>query len=338
MKRSSRIAIFLGFVLVTLFVYEVFLSPHYFEGDRFVIVSKGESFESITDSLLSAGIIANRFYFEAAGRILAWTTRMQVGKFRFKSGVSNFKILDILRGGKTIETISVSLPEGLRTTTVARICEDRLGIDSVRFMKFVNDSSFARSLGVEAGNLNGYLMPKTYEFYWQTDEEVILKTLVTEFWESVDSNMLAQAKRRGKKLHEVVTLASIIELETAIDSERAIIAGVYYNRLQRGMRLQADPTVQYALGGERRRLRFSDLKVQSPYNTYVNYGLPPGPINNPGLSSIAAAINPMRHRYLYFVATGEGGHRFSLTFLEHGKAKQKYIRTRDQRKEEQKLQ
>ncbi len=337
MKRKYRIALFLGFIVLSLFVYEVFLSPHYFEGDRFIIVSKGETFEDVTDSLISAGIITNRFYFEAAGRILAWTTRMQVGKFRFKSGVSNFKILDILRGGKTIETISVAIPEGMRTTTVAKICADELGIDPVRFMKFVNDSAFARKLSVEAGNLNGYLMPKTYEFYWQTDEEEILKTLVTEFWSDVDSGMLAQAKRRGKKIHEIVTLASIIELETAIDTERAIIAGVYYNRLQRRMRLQADPTVQYALGGERRRLRFSDLKIKSPYNTYVNYGLPPGPINNPGLASIMAALYPTRHRYLYFVATGEGGHRFSFNFIEHGKAKQKYLRTREERKEGQEL-
>jgi UPF0755 protein len=334
MKRGYRIALFLALVLITLFVYEVFFSPHYFEGDRFIIVSKGESFENVTDSLLKAGITTNRFYFSAAGRILAWTTKMQVGKFRFKSGVSNFEILDILRGGKTIETITVSIPEGMRTTTVARICANKLGIDSSRFMKYINDSAFARSMGVDAGNLNGYLMPKTYEFYWQTDEELIIKKLVSEFWKDIDSSMISQVKRRGKSLHEILTLASIIELETAIDSERAIIAGVYYNRLQKRMRLQADPTVQYALGGEPRRLHFSDLRVQSPYNTYVNYGLPPGPINNPGLASITAALYPVKHRYLYFVATGEGGHRFSLTFLEHGKAKQRYLRTRGERKDE----
>jgi UPF0755 protein len=337
MKRGYRIALFLVLVVVSLLVYEIFLSPHYFEGDRFITVSKGESFEDVTDSLLSAGIITSRFYFSAAGRILAWTTKMQIGKFRFKSGVSNYQILDILRGGKTIETISVTIPEGMRTTTIASICADKLGVDSARFMNFVNDEEFSRRLGIEAGNLNGYLMPKTYEFYWQTDEEVILSRLVGEFWNDVDSNMLAQAKRKGKKIHEIITLASIIELETAIDSERAIIAGVYYNRLQRRMRLQADPTVQYALGGEPRRLKFSDLKVHSPYNTYVNYGLPPGPINNPGLASIRAALNPVRHRYLYFVATGEGGHRFSFNFNEHGKARQNYLKNRNERKEEQQV-
>ena len=332
MKRKYRIAIFLAIVMVSLLIYETFLSPNYFEGDRFIIVSRGETFENVTDSLISAGIITNRFYFKAAGRILGWTTKMQIGKYRFKSGVSNFEILDIMHGGKTIETITVTIPEGYRTTTIAKICEEKVGVDSARFMSFVNDSSFARKLEVEAGNLNGYLMPKTYEFYWQTDEERILKTLVREFWNNVDSSMLAQAKRRGKNIHEIVTLASIIELETAVDTERAIIAGVYYNRLKRNMRLQADPTVQYALGGEPRRLLFSDLKVQSPYNTYVNYGLPPGPINNPGLASIKAALFPAQHRYLYFVATGEGGHRFSSSFNEHGRAKQKYIRTREQQR------
>lgn len=331
MKRKYRIALFIAIVLLSLFVYELFFSPNYFEGDRSIIVSHGETFEDVIDSLISAGVISNRFYIKTAGKILGWTTLMQVGKYRFKSGISNYQILDNLHRGKTIETIMVTIPEGYRTTTIAKIFAQKLGIDSSRFMKFINDSIFARKLGVEAGNLSGYLMPKSYEFYWQTDEENIITTMVNEFWKDVDSSMFAQAKMRGKSIHEIVTLASIIELETAIDSERTIIAGVYYNRLKRKMRLQADPTVQYALGGEPRRLTFSDLKIESPYNTYINYGLPPGPINNPGLASIKAALSPAKHRYLYFVATGEGGHRFSLTFDEHGKAKKKYIQTREQR-------
>jgi len=245
--------------------------------------------------------------------------------------VSNYEILDIIQYGKTVETITIVVPEGLRATTQAKIFSRDLGIDSALFMKLVDDSDFTHSLGVEGSSLMGYLMPKTYELYWQTDEAEIIKTLIAEFWKEFDSSMQNQAKRRGRSIDEILTLASIIELETGVDTERSIIAGVYYNRLKKRMRLQADPTVQFALQDRPHRLHYSDLQVESAYNTYRNYGLPPGPINNPGKASILAALYPARHKYLFFVATGEGGHRFSRSFDEHRRAVQSYRRNREKR-------
>lgn len=332
MTRTIRIAIFVSIVGISLFLYGTFWAPNNFEGDRFIIISKGDNFQQVADSLSRAGIIRSRFLFDITGRLLGSTTKMQIGKYRFRSGVSNTEIVDIIRHGKTIEAITVSIPEGLRATTNAKILSEKLGIDSSRFMDLVNDSIFAESLGVKSKSLIGYLMPQTYKFYWQEAEEIIIKTLVDEFWKEFDERMAAQLKRRGMTLNEILTMASIIELETAIDSERSIIAGVYYNRLQRRMRLQADPTVQFAVGGEPRRLRFSDLEIESAYNTYKHYGLPPGPINNPGKSSILAALYPSRHRYLYFVATGEGGHRFSSSFTEHKRATREYRKIREEKK------
>jgi UPF0755 protein len=329
-KIISAISILIGAVFLGAFI--IFWLPNTFDGDRFITISKGENFRQVTDSLVKAGILNSRLTFEVAGRLLGSTTKMQIGKYRFKSGTSNQSIIDNIQHGRTIETITVTIPEGLRATSQARIFAKHLGIDSSKFMEYVNDPEFAESLGVESKSLLGYLMPKTYKFYWQTDEKDIIRELVKEFWEEFNDTMKAQAKRRGMSINEIITLASIIELETRIDSERALIAGVYINRLKRRMRLQADPTVQFALSGEPRRLHYSDLQIDSPYNTYRNYGLPPGPINNPGKQSILAALYPLRHRFLYFVATGEGGHRFTTNFEMHRRAIEQYRKTREEQK------
>jgi UPF0755 protein len=321
---------FLGLVMIGFYV--ILWMPNTFDGDRIVIVSKGENFQQVTDSLQSAGVLRSRLLFDIAGRILGSTTKLQIGKYRFKSGASNLSILDNIQNGRTVETITVTIREGLRATTQAKIFAKELGIDSARFMELVNDSGFAHQLGVPSDNLMGYLMPKKYKFYWQTDETEIIKELVKEFWIEFDNKMLAQAGRRKMTINQILTMASIIELETAIDTERAVVAGVYYNRLQRRMRLQADPTIQFILSGEPRRLHYSDLRVESAYNTYKNYGLPPGPINNPGKASMLAALYPSRHKYLYFVASGVGGHIFTKDFESHKRAIQQYRKTREEQK------
>jgi UPF0755 protein len=337
MKRALRIIIVIGIIGIILFAYGVLWAPNNFDGDKILIVSKGQTFRDVADSLKQAGIIRSVFLFKIAGKLTASTTKLQIGKYRFKGGASNSEIIDNIQNGRTAETIAVLIREGLRSTSQAQIFAHKLGIDSSRFMELVEDKSFAKSLNANSQNLTGYLMPKTYKFYWQTDEEDIIRTLVTEFWEEFDSSMIRQMNRRKMTMNEVLTMASIIELETRIDTERAIVAGVYYNRLQKRMRLQADPTVQFALGGKPHRLRYSDLGYDSPYNTYKNYGLPPGPINNPGKTSILAALYPLRHKYLYFVATGEGGHRFTTSFSEHQKAIKEYRRIREERKAAQEL-
>ncbi|MBA4313228.1 MAG: endolytic transglycosylase MltG [Chlorobiaceae bacterium] len=337
MKRTLRIVIFIGIVGISLFAYGVLWAPNNFEGDKILIVSKGQTFGEVADSLKNTGIIRSVFLFKIAGKLTASTTKLQIGKYRFKGGASNSEIIDNIQNGRTAETITVLIREGLRATTQAQIFSQKLGIDSSRFMELMEDKSFAKSLRVDAHNLTGYLMPKTYKFYWQTGEEEIIRTLVAEFWNEFDSSMIRQMNRRKMTMNEVLTMASIIELETRIDTERAIVAGVYYNRLQRRMRLQADPTVQFAIGGTPRRLHYSDLDYDSPYNTYKNYGLPPGPINNPGKTSILAALYPLRHKYLYFVATGEGGHRFTTSFSEHQKAIKDYRRVRQERKAAQEI-
>jgi len=330
MKRRPVAVVIIILMPLLIAAYLLFYFPNRFEGDRFIVVSKGESFAQVADRLDSAGILGSRLFFDLGGRILGYTKKMQIGKYRFKSGMSNIDILKDIEAGMTVETITVPIPEGLRATRQAHILHRLLGIDSSRFMDLVHDSSLSRKLGLEAKSLAGFLMPRTYKFYWQTDEEDVIKTLVGEFWKLMNDSLLNQIKARGLSVNSIITMASIVEMETAIDSERPIIAGVYYNRLQKGMLLQADPTIQYLLEEGPRRLHLSDLEMESAYNTYKHRGLPPGPINNPGRASIMAAIRPARHKYLFFVANGRGGHSFSRTYSEHQRAVKYYRKLKKQ--------
>jgi len=332
MKKRLLVISGLLLVLIASGLWVVVWAPNLFEGDRFIIVSKGESFASVVDSLDHAGIIWSRTTFQLAGRILDLTTKMQIGKYRFRSGMSNHEILEDLRGGNTIEMISVTIPEGLRATRQAHIFVRQLGIDSTRFMELVYDQSFCHELGIEAPSLEGYLMPNTYKVYWQSDEKDLLKRMVGQFWTVFDSSMQLRSERRGMSISEVLTIASIVEGETHIDSERAVIAGVYYNRIHRRMPLQADPTIQYLLQEGPRPLHRSDLQIPSPYNTYLHYGLPPGPVNNPGRAAIVAALYPVRHKFLYFVANGAGGHTFSRSYDQHLRAIRQYLKRREEQR------
>jgi len=329
MKRRTTYAIVgAGIILFVMIpAYQILWAPNVFSGEQIVIVSKGMNFRQIGDSLEAHRVIRSRVLFEIAGKLLGKTRDIHIGKYLFRSGLSNSQILDYLSTGKATMLVAVTIPEGLRAATQARVFKRDLGIDSARYAQLVRDSAFVRSLGIEANTLEGYLLPDTYLFYWQTDEERVISRLVEAFKEFYVDSLKRQAAEVAMTTNEVLTLASIVEGEAILDSERPIIAGVYFNRMRKRMRLQADPTLQYILEDGPRRLYYRDLQIQSPYNTYRHYGLPPGPINNPGKASILAVLYPAKHRYLYFVSNGQGGHVFSRTYGEHQRAVNRYRRS-----------
>ncbi len=331
-RRKIILAAIALFTVSIISVWEILWAPNTFDGDRFILVSKGENFRQVEDSLVDAGVIRSRFLFKLAGHLSGWTTRMQIGKYRFRSGMSNLEILDDIRKGSTVEFIQVSIAEGLRASRQASLLSRRLGIDSARYMDLVRDTAFIRSLGLDVPSLEGYLMPMTYRFYWQADETEIIRTLVREFNIVFNDTLQKRAAVMGMTVNEILTMASIIENETAVDSERPMIAGVYYNRLKRNMRLQADPTVQYAVQEIPHQLHYHDLTAASDYNTYRHPGLPPGPIDNPGRQSILAALYPEKNHYLFFVANGLGGHTFTRNYAQHLRAVQKYRRVREEQR------
>lgn len=315
-------------LLLAVFAYLTFYAPNSF-GDaqtKTVYVARGASFKSVLDSLENAQAVRWRWSISLAGRILGWTKEMKVGKYEFESGISNLDILRSLREGDYRVFIAVSIAEGRRYQAIARRFARELALDSAKFVSLCTDSSYVRELGLDAPTLEGYLLPDTYKFMWQTDEEQIIERMVKEFRSFYNDSLENRQRELNMTLNQILTLASIVEGEAVLDNERARIAGVYYNRLKKRMRLEADPTIQFLLPDGPRRLLYSDLNRDSPYNTYRNYGLPPGPINSPGRKSILAVLYPENHEYLYFVADGNGGHTFSKTFSEHQRAARKYRR------------
>ena len=294
---------------------------------KVVTIPRGASFRSVVDSLISSQAIRSQWSFQIAGRLIGYTKVIKTGKYLFVSGQSNLDILKDIRVGKSRLIIPVTIPEGWRIEQIARRYKHEIGIDEEKFLAICNDSMFLHNHGIETKSLEGYLMPETYTFYWQTDEHEIIELMLTEFKHFYNDTLLERQREMKASQQEILTLASIVEAESSISDERPIIAGVYWNRLKKRMQLEADPTVQYALG-EGKKLNHKDLEFNSPYNTYRHYGLPPGPINNPGKSSIRAVLFPQQNDYLYFVATGVGGHRFAKKFSDHQKNIIMYHRTR----------
>lgn len=321
--RRIIATIVVGVVLVALgaisFVLYAFYWPNTFEHgtEKVFFVSRGESFSRVVDSLEEEGVIRDRRLFILVANLQSGSARIHVGKYLFKSGISNEELFSALRSGKETVPIAVTIPEGLTIRRQARIFARVLGIDSAKYMQEANDTELVHHLGFEDSSLEGYLMPDTYLFNWQTDERSIVRELAGAFKRFYTDSLKARTEELGMSMRQVVTLASIVEGETRIESERPIVAGVYYNRLRLGMRLEADPTIQYLLADGPRRLFYDDLRLESPYNTYEHSGLPPGPINNPGRLAIVATLYPAHHQYLYFVANGSGGHWFSATYEEH---------------------
>jgi UPF0755 protein len=329
-QRPWQSAVVLVVALLLLFAYMVFWAPNTssLAAVRAVAVPRGATFKSVGDSLEASGVLRSRWSFNLAGRILGLTRTMKVGKYLFPQGLSNASILRDLAEGKSRILIAVSIPEGWRVERSAIRFSQQLGTDTERFIELCQSERFVRSMGVEASSLEGYLMPDTYKFLWQTDEADVIARMVGEFKRFYDDSLRKRQEAMKLSLNEVLTLASIVEAETQLDEERPIIAGVYFNRLKKRMRLEADPTVEYAIPDGPRRLSYSDLRLDSPYNTYRYYGLPPGPINSPGRKSILAVLYPEKHSFLYFVANGSGGHTFSRTYSEHRKAVRAYRRMR----------
>jgi UPF0755 protein len=214
----------------------------------------------------------------------------------------------------------VTIREGLTSREIARFIAAKYPINPTRFIALAEDTSFITSLGIESKTLEGYLFPDTYLIPNGSNEESILELLVRRNRQQLTDDTIARGAALGLTDLDILILASIIEGETRIDSERALVSAVYHNRLKEGMRLQADATVQYALPDGPRRLLYRDYKYPSEYNTYLHRGLPPGPVNSPGLAAIQAAVEPSAVDYLYYVADGQGGHVFSKSLEEHQKA------------------
>ncbi|MFL5594178.1 MAG: endolytic transglycosylase MltG [Gemmatimonadaceae bacterium] len=284
-----------------------------------VIIPRGASFGQAADSLARVGVVGSPKLFRLYGRVTGGDRNIKPGTYLLKHGTPWKDIVSALNGGRGLVN-TVTIPEGYSLSEITpRLARTlRVPVDSVAAA--VRDTALLARLDIPNPTLEGYLFPDTYAFPVGTTARQAVREMVYAFerrWRSDWDSSLVDLKINR---NDLVTMASIVEKEARVPEERPVIAAVYYNRLRRGMPLQADPTVQYALGHHVGRVLYKDLTVQSRYNTYVHKGLPPGPVASPGVASLIAAANPANVPYLYFVASRDGHHEFRMTLEQHTNA------------------
>ena len=287
-----------------------------------ITIEKGMSLNTVSELLLDEDVVINQniFKLKVIGRGLS--SKVPTGKFLIEGKISDAIIIDLIFNKGPIK-LKLTIPEGLQSKKLFKNINSLLNTD-YDFDQYFESQNILEQYNISAKTLEGYLYPNTYYIYHDSDPKEIIDILLQEFWNQFDKNLQDRANQLGFSVHEVVTLASIIEGEAMLDSERETISSVYHNRLKINMKLQADPTIQYILSGPPKALSNRDLRVKSDYNTYQNYGLPPGPINNPGIESIKAALYPEDTNFLFFVAQGDGSHAFTTNEKDHEEAKKIY--------------
>jgi len=289
-------------------------------GPRLVRIAPGQSVPEVASMLWQLGLIQDDRALVAAAYLTGKWRRIQAGRHELDPGMTPLEILDALCRGSRTAWRWLVIPEGYTVEEVAAaVAQSELG-DAAEFLRLAQQpSAFQVEFPLPKGSLEGYLFPDTYRVDAGENERDIVAQMLRRFAQVVWDGLLGREPTyRGRTLPDILILASMVEEEARLEEERPIIAGVLLNRLQRGRRLECDATVQYALGDQRKsRLTHEDLTVESDYNTYLNLGLPPGPICSPGEASIRAAMEPATVPYLYYVARADGSHIFSKTFAEH---------------------
>jgi UPF0755 protein len=279
-------------------------------------VHPGDSLKRVAGRLESAGLLRDAGVATAWARLRGFAPRLRVGEYSLAPTMSPRQIFDEIAFGQVV-TYPVAIPEGLTHREIAVRLQDAGLAEAAAFEAVCADAAFAHELGVPASTLEGYLFPETYRFPHGHPPREIARAMVEYFFETW-RELAPLAAERALTLHQVVTLASIVEKETGAPAERPLIASVFANRLARRMRLESDPTVIYGLASFDGNLRRRDLEDETnPYNTYRIAALPPGPISNPGRAALQAVVEPAQSNYLYFVSRNDGTHVFSRNYRDH---------------------
>lgn len=290
-----------------------------------VDVSSGDTLQDVAIKLEEQRIIKSNFLFEIYGKMKGYDRQLKPGKHAFEKPLTYNEIYSVLTEANGGQGITLTIPEGYNVEQIAEVLDSSNITNSKEFLNLVKTGEglthpvldeLPTNEGVKY-RLEGFLFPNTYVFKENIEPEIVIYKMLDQFSASIKK--MNRQDEFALELHEWVTLASLIEEEARVDEERSMIAGVIFNRLEDEMKLQIDATIQYALEEPKERLLFKDLEIESIYNTYIHKGLPPGPISNPGLASLQAAINPESHDFFYYVVKndGTGEHFFSTTYDEH---------------------
>jgi UPF0755 protein len=293
-------------------------------------IQKGMSAGEVAHLLKKKGYIRSAILFRIVSKSKGYESHFRSGRYKIPRAMRTDELARYiaLTAPGPID-IRVTIPEGSNSSEIASLFFRKAKVDSQAFAFFARDRETAKSLGIDNATLEGYLYPETYFVVEGAKARDVIKLLVEQYRRTFTEPMRARARFMGMTVNQVMTLASLIETEAASDVDRPIISQVFHRRLKLGYPLQANPTIQYILG-EKRRVMDGDLQISSPFNTYLNKGLPPGPIASPGLKSITAALYPAGTDYLYFVSNGNGVHVFSRTLNEHQNAVSRYLTKRAQ--------
>jgi UPF0755 protein len=290
-------------------------------------IPRGQAFSVVVNRLAENGLLAAPWAVRVYASMRGYDRLVKHGTYEFEPGEAPLEILGRLISGDVL-MVDVTVPEGFTIWDIAGVFQVA-AVDSAELLSTLADTGLLERRRIEAPSLEGYLFPDTYRVRWGASPGAVAVMMLSRLDEVFDASLLQRAVGIGMSPHEVLTLASIIEAETRVTGERTRVSAVYHNRLRRGMRLEADPTVAYAMGGYKGRLLYADLEIDSPYNTYRHRGLPVGPISSAGRASIMAALYPdSSSSDLYFVARGDGTHIFSRTLRDHNRAVQSVRKNR----------
>ncbi len=326
---TSESYLLLSFFIAIFFISSyIIFTPNFYQTSSPIQfdIKKGEQFLGIVERLYQKNIIPSKSNFRIAAFIYSAEKKIRAARYYIPNGLSYLDLLDLFISGECYFERKVRVSDGQTIKWLASRLKWQVFVDSTKFVNLAEDTVFISKLGLSINSLQGYLFPKVYDIYEFSSPGEVLKIFYKGCEEYLVDSLERRAEELGFTIHEVLTLASIVKGETNNVEEMPRIAGVYHNRLRIGMRLQADPTIQYILPGGWRRLLYEDLEIESPYNTYRYARLPPGPINNPGKNAIIAVLYPEEHKYLYFVANGKEDHNFSKTLNEHSSNVREYRR------------
>lgn len=334
----------IGIIGVSYWLYSSLNTPHPHEkANQFIVIEKGSSTAQIIDKLASEGIVASSLPTKLYLKTLGDAGNLQAGEYQFASPITPLQVLKELEKGET-QTIRLTIPEGFTKFDIAKRIVERfpqeLPVTEQEVLLLMEDTSLIRDLAPEAKNLEGYMYPSTYNFPRESKPEDVIKTIVEQFKKIWKPEWEAQARAIGRTPHEIVTLASLIETESGIESERPIVASVIYNRLSKNIPLGIDQTAVYIAKMQNRwdgTINKSDLEADSPYNTRKFGGIPPGPISSVSESAIVAALNPAQTDYIYYVRNvqlNDGSHWFYASAAEFERGKAEYQRWLEKERQE----
>ena len=290
---------------------------------KVVVIPDGSTFQQVAVLLERERLIKSRSAFVLLGKSQSAERKVHAGEYELNPSMTPAEILSKLLNGQVLLR-PLTIPEGFTITQIADLVSQQGLTDRAEFLRLAKDRVFVASLGIKAETLEGYLYPDTYKFPRPVKAREVLVAMVEQLRQVVGPDLLARMQELKMTMHEVLTLASVIEKETGSGGERPEISAVFHNRLKKHIPLQSDPTVIYGLPAFDGNLHKKDLSSPSPYNTYRVQGLPPGPIANPGIQAIRATLYPSDSRSLYFVSRNDGTHHFSATLIEHNQAVEKY--------------